>query len=453
LQEYRKELKLGNTNKKEKILKEQKIAKYEKDYLNEFEKIKSYFTNDTMNIKWVQPKNKKESCKIYVGYGKKDPTIDESFKIYWDGKCKNGYAHGLGREFNIADLTNMWQIAIYRKGQPRKYAVINDLLHENIIEGEITYKQSNYQVRRNVIEQSQKIYLDYKSGYFTNYKTPTMYMETSPSWGNSATLFKEYPNFKYRFKDSTNALDTKLDFEFTLVGTSNNLEHGWAFLKMKNDNIKSYVFNNGKVINNEFETSKETLSDICLRKGQTWRFDNGKVICGDGSYPKENKSSLENLLVKYKLKANNIVEEIKSANNKALIAQKQALLIKKQYIRRICKKSVKIDFMDNEEYKEICNSQYEKDLFTKVTKQLEQIQKEKIAKLKQQRFNRQQKQQEQYRQQQLTIEKQKLAEQQRHNVQQQKNYSSQQLQNSFNRLNQQLRDMTPKTHNVNVFHY
>jgi len=61
-------------------------------------------------------------------------------------------------------------------------------------------------------------------------------------------------------------------------------------------------------------------------------------------------------------KAQSIIHEIKNDYDKALYAQSQALLIKKQYLRKICKESVKVSFMDNVEYKDLCNSQYEKEL-------------------------------------------------------------------------------------------
>ena len=136
-------------------------------------------------------------------------------------------------------------------------------------------------------------------------------------------------------------------------------------------------------------------------------------------------------------KGNRIIDEIKSNYNKALNAQSQAQLIKKQFIRKICKNSVKVKFMDNDEYKEIYNSQYEKNLFAKVNIKLDKISKEKIARLEQQRFNKQQKQQEQYRQQQFSIERQKVEQQRR----QASAAESANTQRSWDSLNQSLQNM------------
>lgn len=392
-------------NKKERELQEKaridqeqnqlkKLALYEINYLKEFKQIKNNIPK--MNLKWVQPINKKEPCKVYVGYGQKDPTQDESFKLYWDGQCKNGYAHGLGREFNIADLTNMWQIAIYRKGQPEHYAVINDILHEVTFEGEFYYGKSNYQVRRYVNNKNNDISVLYNIGRFGE-KEPDTFIQTSPFFNNTMIYLKAYPNFRYAYVDFTKNDEAKLDFGFWIYN-KDNIRNGWSIEKAKNHNI---IY--GEYINN-----------------------------------KPNKIDLPQ---KYIDKANSIINEIKSDYGKALNAQSQAQLIKKQYLRKICKKSVKVNFMDNEDYKEVCNSKYEKDLFAKINTKLERISKEKIARLEQQRFNQQQKQQEQYRQQQLALERQKVEQQQRQataaehaNTQRALNSFNQSLQNMNNNM-------------------
>jgi len=390
--EYRnyKNKKVQEEQKRKERLKREQLAKYEKNYLNEFEQIKNNIPKT--NVKWVQPNNKKQPCKVYVGYGQDDPTQDGSFKLYWDGQCKNGYAYGLGREFNIADLTNMWQIAIYRKGQPKNYAVMNNILHEYTQEGEFYYEKSNYQVRRYINNKNNDISVSYNIGRFGE-KEPDTIIQTSPFWNNSMRYLKAYPNFRYEYIDATKNDEAKIDFSFTIFD-KNNIKNGWAIEKPKNQNII-----HGEYINNK--GSKTNLSQEFINKG------------------------------------NKIIDEIKSDYDKALNAQSQAQLIKKQYLRKICKKSVKVSFMDNEEYKEVCNSQYEKELFAKINTKLEKISKEKIARLEQQRFNQQQKQQEQYRQQQLALERQKVEQQRR----QAAAAESANTQRSWDSLNQSLQNM------------
>ena len=49
-------------------------------------------------IKWVQPANKRTSCKMPVFY-----DLDVDRKVYWDGSCENGYAKGIGREIHLGE--------------------------------------------------------------------------------------------------------------------------------------------------------------------------------------------------------------------------------------------------------------------------------------------------------------------------------------------------------------
>ena len=76
-------------------------------------------------IEWIQPINKKESCKIYFEGNASEVAVIE--KAYWDGNCKDGYAYGLGREFLIRDVdTGSW-ISTYPGGQnkPTYHSVSN----------------------------------------------------------------------------------------------------------------------------------------------------------------------------------------------------------------------------------------------------------------------------------------------------------------------------------------
>lgn len=343
---------------------QKRLMQYEKNYLTEYEKIQSNISN--YKAYYFQPINKKEPCKVFMAY---DSQKDESSKLYWDGECKNGYATGMGRLIQKADLTDRWQLGLYRKGKVSGYCILNDILHEYKMEGECKYDDTNdYQVKRYIKNTNNDITLLYDIGKFSQHE-PDTFIQTSPFWNNTISYLKVYPNFRYEYDDFTKNDEAKLDFGFWIYD-KNNVRNGWAIEKYKNQNI---VY--------------------------------GEYI--------DNKGSKINLPQKYIDKANNIINEIKSNYKKALYAQSQAQLIKKQYLRKICKKSVKVSFMDNEEYKEICDSKYEKELFSKINTKLEKLSKEKIARLEAQRFNEQQKQQEQYRQQQLALERQNIEEQRR----------------------------------------
>ena len=87
--------------------------------------------------------------------------------------------------------------------------------------------------------------------------------------------------------------------------------------------------------------------------------------------------------------ANTIFSEIKKEANIALEAQKKALIIKEKYKNKICKDSVKVDFMDNKEYKAICKEDEKiAQLKTKIDAKLAQIEQQKQAKRQQQNEQR-----------------------------------------------------------------
>lgn len=373
-----------------------RIAQYEMDYLKEHDEIKKQIPEQ--KIVWVQPKNKKEDCKIYVGYYDKNPTLDESYKLFWDGECKDGYAYGLGREIEKANLTDRWQIGIYEKGMANGGFIQKDNLYNILIEGEANYGGSQFAVRRRLVENNGDIDLIYESGSSGSKNKPTLAIANSPFWNQTQIHRKAYPNFRYEFADLRNNDETQYDSQFGIFNKK-DLKHGWAIEKLKN--------------------SSEYLK--------------GEYVEGVGS--------VANLSNEYISKADNIVDEIKQASNKAMNAQNQAQLIKKQYLKKICKESVKVNFMDNEEYKEVCDDKAEKELMAKVDAKLQKITQAKIAKLEQQRYTQQQQKEEQYRQQQLAIERQKLEAQQRQAKAAQDAAdaaSSQNLNQTFQNINQNM---------------
>ena len=95
-----------------------------------------------------------------------------------------------------------------------------------------------------------------------------------------------------------------------------------------------------------------------------------------------------------------ICNEVKQAGQLAKDAQERALRIKKQYVAKICKESVKVDFLDHKEYKKICNeSDYYTKLKVKFDAKMVQINQQKQQKreqlLQQQQLNAQRQQQNQ----------------------------------------------------------
>ena len=408
LEQYReyKNQKARETALKQDQEKLEHYASYEKNYLNEYNEILK--NSPVYKETYRQPSNKKEPCKVWFGYTEDDQYFkEESYKIFWDGGCKNGYADGLGREIEKDTLMDKWGLAIYKDGKPTYY-IINDALRNKLFEGiDDQNTQNSYGVHTQITEKMGDI--DVVNVAVANNKNDKVALlsRTSPFWSGAYSFVKVYPNFEYIYTDYQNDDEHEMDFEFFLSDKKN--KNGWAFGKLRNQNVIS-----GEYVMNKF-----------------------------------NRVDLPSA---YNNKADEIIKEINEAQQKAYQAQEQAQLVKKQYMKKICKDTVKVTFMDNNDYKLICNNyQREKELFTKINDKLERLTKEKIARLEQQRYSQQQAKEEQYRQQQLAIERQRLAAQQAQAKAAQSAASAASqanFQNSLNNLNKQIQNDRPKFYNV-----
>lgn len=345
------------------------FASYEKNYLKEYNEILK--NSPELKTTYIQPMNKKEPCKLWIGYTEDNKWFkEESYKIFWDGECKNGYADGLGRKIEKDTLVDRWELATYKDGMPTCY-VVNNVLENNLFEGiDNKNTQSSYGVWTHITEKMGDIDLVNMAVAYNKNDNVALSSRTSPFGNGSYQLVKAYPNFEYVYANYQNNDEAKYDFQFFLTDHKN--KNGWAIEKLKN---------------------------------------NDKLLTGEYA---NNKGQLVDLPSSYNAKADEIIKEIYDAQQKAYQAQEQAQLVKKQYMKKICKDSVKVNFMDNEDYKLICNNyQREKELFTKINDKLERLTKEKIARLEQQRYTAQQQKEEQYKQQQLALERQRLEAQQK----------------------------------------
>jgi len=309
-------------------LTQQEANKYEKQYLQEYEKIKQNYKNNEI-IKWIQAANKKEPCKVFVGISlQNDRTNDPEYKIFWDGKCKNGYAYGLGREFERGTLTNMNALAIYSgKRKEPKYYIQKYNLNNILIEGDLN---NNYYVKTFIKDERLNFDINYQYGFFGSKDLKPARVIYSSPFSDNIVFLKAYPNFAYRITDfSKNEFDTRM---YQFYSISKGKYNGFGFVTYKNSNIVAGEMKNGKL----------------LRK--------------------------VNLPKSYFDYANSIFTEIKQAGEIAIKAQQQAFIVKKQYKMRICKDSVKVNFIDNKEYKEICHeNEYFKNLKEKIDNKLAQI--------------------------------------------------------------------------------
>jgi hypothetical protein len=361
------------------LISDEEASKYEKEYLAEYEQLKRNFSKQS-EIKWIQPANKKLPCKVYVGISKGDDrTLDDNYKIYWDGGCKNGYANGLGREFERATVLNMEALAIYKGSEEKpEYFVQTYLLDNKTQEGDIS---NGYYVETTINEDNFNFDINYQYGFFGSKEIPYRLITMKSPFNDNILQYKQYQNFSYVLYDYSNNEFEQAKYNFHMVYKGK--ENGFGFSTRKSGETLSIEFSNGSMV-----------SEVQLPNS-------------------------------YFLKVGLVQNEINDAGVKAISAQKYALKVKKQYMNRICKESESVDFMDDKEYKNICNDSSEMNI--KIEEKLAQI-----NILKQQKRE----QQHQY---DLLIAKQKQAEAERN-------------QEAWNSINQSLKDLgdnirknTPKT--------
>lgn len=320
---------------------EVEVGKYEKIYKSNYEKIKHQNVNYKPSSKWIQPKNKKEECKVYVSINPKDDkTLKSDYSLYWDGKCKDGFAYGLGREIEEAMFSNIEQLGYYDKGKAVDYCVMNDSLNGITVDGECSYdhKKPNHTVRTQINEKNGNLQISYAFGVSGTFNSPQMITKTYP-FHDVVEYFKAYPNYSYYISDFTkNEFDNR-KYEFQIREHKNGKFNGFGFASFK----RGYT-NSGEMINGNL-----------VRRVQ--------------------------LPQSYFNNANSIHSEIKRASNIALEAQRKALIIKEKYKKKICKDNVKVDFMENNEYKSICNENKKyADLKIKIDAKLAQIEQKKQLK-------------------------------------------------------------------------
>lgn len=307
---------------------EREISQYSTQYSSELNEIRSN-PDDNKIIKWIQASNKKEPCKVLVGTLKDDDrTLAPEYQIFWDGQCKNGYAYGLGREFERGVLIDMEALAIYPGGKVEpKYYVEKYNLNNVIIEGDVNGK---YVVRTSVDETGMNLNIEYTYGYFGSQDEPALINIVSPLQDNSMFI-KAYPNYTFQIIDYTNNEFDERMYDFMLLDKDKQA-NGFGFSISKQG----------------YRTAGEFKQGTLVRKVQ--------------------------LPQSYFDEANLIFKEIKEAGRKALEAQKKSLLVKRQYKKRICKDSITVDFIDNAEYNKICDEdQYYSKLKERLDEEISRI--------------------------------------------------------------------------------
>lgn len=378
--------------------------KYEKTYMAEYEKIKNKFTNFKSPIKWIQAANKKEKCKMFVGYNpNNDRTVKDGYKIYWDGKCKNGYAYGLGREFEKGLLTNLEAIAIY-SGEEKEpeYYIQKDKLNNISMEGNIN--NGNF-VKTTIEDNNMKFNIWYQYGHHAHKPGEIgMFINSSP-FSDQITYIKAYPNFGYVIGDHTNNDLANINYVYNMVDGKTKQINGFTFEVAKNNHRYA-----------------------------------GEKINGQAQRRVQLPQSYVNHFV-------NILNQVKNAGQVSINEQRKAQMVKTQYKNNICKDSIKVNFINNNEYKAICNEdKIIANLKEKIDIKLTKLDKQKQVKRDQQNQNRliQAREQE------------AKAAQRRASAAESANFN-QSMQNLNNNLQMQqlnnnlmMNNLMPKTHNVYI---
>jgi hypothetical protein len=266
-------------------------------------------------------------------------------RFFWDGSCKNGYAYGLGREFERGFLTNLDAIALYsgEEKAPEYFIQKNNL--ENITqEGDIT--NGNF-VATTIKDDGLNFDITYQYGHFQREVKDGIYYIFSSPFSPNIRYIKDLNTYAYMIDDISRDEFSQNNYNYNIIDGKSQQFNGFACTLTKN-NIRW----DGEKINGNL------VRNVIL--------------------PKSYLNHLQDTL-----------NEIKNAGQVALDAQRKALMVKQQYKDNICKDSVKVDFIDNKEYKAICNENEKiAQLKTKIDAKLAQIEQQKQAKRQQQNQQR-----------------------------------------------------------------
>jgi len=353
------------------IISEQESMIYIDNFNKQYENIKRDSKDETI-IKWIQPFNKKDKCEIEVNFGENNKTLDGNYRLLWDGECKNGKAEGLGRVFEISDVYEQSLLSIYSSGKISNVCFIKRKYENTTLMGECrgneldfdfdfsklviieigeangtkndfkkikNFKPMNssiptYNIITKIYEDLNQFNIEQKVGTYGNIDTPIMIMQISP-FSNESVFQKIYPNYGYLLSEN-------------FYGTYNDKDqaHGHIIPEYKDGAF-----------------GVEVVNDKPLRELY---------------YP--------NSIIKFYTDEYN---SVKSSVEKANDAYAKANIIKEKYKNKICKDSVKVDFIDNDEYKAICNENERfAQLKTKIDAKLAQIEQQKQVRREQQNQQR-----------------------------------------------------------------
>jgi hypothetical protein len=251
----------------------------------------------------VQPRNKKEECKLWFRV-----DVPSDAKVFWDGACKDGYAFGLGREFLIwksgGNILDLEEISYYMGGPQRPVHLAafdhvknNYKLHAygDAELGNISYQLLNSQSGTSIATLVNNLKYIRTTGYIYRTLSETKFDEDIR--GSRVVLGQEDLEFKY--------------------------------IKFYNAPL-TMVTHDGTYTMRRFVDDRVSHQDAA-----------GKEVVLPETY-------IERVSTIYK-KINTAAAEVLSMTAKS---QKMVDYYKKE----TCKESVKVDFISNDKYKLICGS-------------------------------------------------------------------------------------------------
>lgn len=208
----------------------------EEKYLKEYN---SNQQNTPFVDKWVQASNKNEACKVYIQTPKNsDRSLNENFNIFWDGECKDGYAFGLGREFEKDLLVNNESIVLYENAPFKKpIYYYQKSINDNIeIKGDFANGYKVFKIKKN----NQDLI---RYGLFSNNKDISL---ISYEKDNKEIYKKIYPNFDYEiiYDKSTNNYSFFLNSKNSRLSVNDSLKRRNIINEILNAKDKAIVASN-----------------------------------------------------------------------------------------------------------------------------------------------------------------------------------------------------------------
>ncbi len=311
---YPKSMTMQEINQHEKVLQEN----YQQWLKNEKPKEK---------VKWVQPDNKTEPCKVFIGYTEDDDrTLKDGYEVFWDGECREGYAYGLGREFETSETGYLESIAIYPAGidkQPIYYYEKIDKDYFIGIIGKDTRKGIHEEFKfdiNDVIFMSRNCITPSPEEYDV-----ILACSTSPL-SHSITYQKRFPTDTVVLTDHRENVFSELN---------------WEFATYDNKGRKNGI------------------------AGETYKYKPPFIAEFDEDWMLRQVTVPSN----YDESLNKLQEEIINVCKEAEVYYQEAFEVINRYMDKICGSSISVDFISNEKYLSICTERTK--LFEKVKEQSE----------------------------------------------------------------------------------